>query len=106
MKLPKGRARSTTSTTSAIAGCARSTNSPSDELRKGFLKLRRTVQERMSMKDQEDMTPRRSINPKSISAAIEYFFGRGELVRRSSTRRTRCRSSRTNAGCRPLAQAV
>ena len=51
----------------------------SDELRKGFLKLRRTVQERMSLKDAEDMTPRSLINPKSISAAIEYFFGRGEL---------------------------
>ena len=51
----------------------------SDELRKGFLKLRRTVQERMSLKDQEDMTPRSLINPKSVAAAIEYFFGRGEL---------------------------
>jgi DNA-directed RNA polymerase subunit beta len=51
----------------------------SDEMRKGFLKLRRTVQERMSLKDVEDMTPRSLINPKSISAAIEYFFGRGEL---------------------------
>jgi DNA-directed RNA polymerase subunit beta len=50
-----------------------------DELRKGFLKLRRTVQERMSIRDQVDMTPRTLINPKSISAAIEYFFGRGEL---------------------------
>ncbi len=51
----------------------------SDELRKGFLKLRRTVQERMNLKDVEDMTPRSLVNPKSISAAIEYFFGRGEL---------------------------
>ena len=50
-----------------------------DELRKGFLKLRRTVQERMSLKEVEDMTPRTLVNPKSISAAIEYFFGRGEL---------------------------
>ncbi|MEO1496951.1 MAG: DNA-directed RNA polymerase subunit beta [Planctomycetota bacterium] len=50
-----------------------------DELRKGFLKLRRTVQERMNLKDAEDMTPRSLVNPKSISAAIEYFFGRGEL---------------------------
>jgi DNA-directed RNA polymerase subunit beta len=33
----------------------------------------------MNLKDQEDMTPRNLINPKSISAAIEYFFGRGEL---------------------------
>lgn len=51
----------------------------SEELRKGFLKLRRTVQERMSVKDVEDMTPRSLINPKSVSAAIDYFFGRGEL---------------------------
>src|SRR5690606_727118 len=50
-----------------------------EELRKGFLKLRRTVQERMSLKDVEDMTPRSLINPKSVSAAIDYFFGRGEL---------------------------
>ena len=50
-----------------------------DEMRKGFLKLRRTVQERMSLKDQDDMTPRSLVNPKSISAAIDYFFGRGEL---------------------------
>ena len=50
-----------------------------DELRKGFLKLRRTVQERMTIRDQQDMTPRTLINPKCVSAAIEYFFGRGEL---------------------------
>ena len=31
-----------------------------EELRKGFLKLRRTVQERMSIKDATDMTPRSS----------------------------------------------
>ena len=51
----------------------------SEEIRKGFLKLRRTVQERMSLKDVEDMAPRTLVNPKSVSAAIEYFFGRGEL---------------------------
>ncbi len=53
----------------------------SEELRKGFLKLKRTVQDRMSMKEneQDEMTPRSLINPKSVSAAIEYFFGRGEL---------------------------
>jgi DNA-directed RNA polymerase subunit beta len=50
-----------------------------DEIRKGFLKLRRTVQERMSLKDVQEMSPRSLINPKSVSAAIEYFFGRGEL---------------------------
>ncbi len=50
-----------------------------DEIRKGFLKLRRTVQERMTLKDVEEMTPRTLVNPKSVSAAIEYFFGRSEL---------------------------
>ncbi|MCL2348125.1 MAG: DNA-directed RNA polymerase subunit beta, partial [Planctomycetaceae bacterium] len=50
-----------------------------EELRKGFLKLRRTVQERMNLRGNEDITPRQVINQKSISAAIEYFFGRGEL---------------------------
>ncbi len=51
----------------------------SDELRKGFLKLRRTVQERMNMDDPSKLTPRALINSKTISSAIEYFFGRGEL---------------------------
>jgi DNA-directed RNA polymerase subunit beta len=50
-----------------------------DEIRKGFLKLRRTVQERMSLKDVEEMSPRTLVNPKSISAAIDFFFGRSEL---------------------------
>ncbi len=51
----------------------------SEEIRKGFLKLRRTVTERMAMKDVQEMSPRSLINPKSVSAAIEYFFGRSEL---------------------------
>ncbi|MDR1140594.1 MAG: DNA-directed RNA polymerase subunit beta [Planctomycetaceae bacterium] len=51
----------------------------SEELRKGFLKLRRTVQERLASRGTEEITPRQVINQKSISAAIEYFFGRGEL---------------------------
>ncbi|MEZ6061977.1 MAG: DNA-directed RNA polymerase subunit beta [Planctomycetaceae bacterium] len=51
----------------------------SDEIRKGFLKLRRTVQERMSLKEVDAMTPRTLINPKSVSAAIDFFYGRSEL---------------------------
>ncbi len=50
-----------------------------DELRKGFLKLRRTAQERMNIEDAETITPRSVINSKTISSAIDYFFGRGEL---------------------------
>ena len=51
-----------------------------DELRKGFLKLRRTVQERMSLKDPKELSKiAELVNSKSISSSIEYFFGRGEL---------------------------
>jgi DNA-directed RNA polymerase subunit beta len=51
-----------------------------DELRKGFLKLRRTVQERMSLKNPDEVGRLAElINSKSISSAIEFFFGRGEL---------------------------
>jgi len=50
-----------------------------EELRKGFLKLKRTVQERMSMMEAENLTPRSVINSKTISSSVEFFFGRGEL---------------------------
>jgi len=51
----------------------------SDELRKGFLKLRHTVRERMSLKEPDEMSPRSLINSKTISSAIDFFFGRSEL---------------------------
>ena len=51
-----------------------------DEMRKGVLKLRRTVQERMSLKDPDQLgRVAELINSKSISSAVELFFGRGEL---------------------------
>ncbi|MCH7601233.1 MAG: DNA-directed RNA polymerase subunit beta [Planctomycetes bacterium] len=51
-----------------------------DEMRKGFLKLRRTVQERMSVKDPDELSKVADlVNSKSISSAIEFFFGRSEL---------------------------
>ena len=51
-----------------------------EELRKGFLKLRRTVQERMSLKDPENLGKiAELVNTKSISSAIDFFFGRSEL---------------------------
>ncbi len=51
-----------------------------DEVRKGLLKLKRTVQERMSMKDpSEIMKISDLVNSKSVSSAIEFFFGRSEL---------------------------
>ncbi len=50
-----------------------------EEFRKGFLRLKRTVQERMSMQEPQELAPKTLINAKTVSAAIEYFFGRGEL---------------------------
>ncbi len=50
-----------------------------EEIRKGFLKLKRTVQERMSIMERTAITPRSVINSKTISSAIDFFFGRGEL---------------------------
>ncbi len=50
-----------------------------EEFRKGFLKLRRTAQERMNLENVDTVTPRNLINSKTFSSAIDYFFGRGEL---------------------------
>jgi len=52
-----------------------------DETRKGLLKLRRTAQERMSIKRDAEVAPRVAdlINSKSVASSINYFFGRGEL---------------------------
>jgi DNA-directed RNA polymerase subunit beta len=49
------------------------------EIRKGFLKLKRMVLERMNLRNRDTLTPRSIINSKTISSAIDYFFGRGEL---------------------------
>jgi len=52
-----------------------------DEIRKGLLKLRKTVQERMSVRrdSQEPVRIADLVNSKSVSSSINYFFGRGEL---------------------------
>ena len=76
-----------------------------DEIRKGLLKLRKTIQERMSMRSIKQQPPLNFntnkdddaekkpveevvipalriadlVNSKSVSSSINYFFGRGEL---------------------------
>ena len=52
-----------------------------DEIRKGLLKLRKTIQERMTFKPGTDEPIRIAdlVNSKSVSSSINYFFGRGEL---------------------------
>jgi len=64
-----------------------------DELRKGFLKLKRTVQERMSIKDRDTMTPRTLINSRTVSSSIDYFAASSP---RSWTRSTPSPSSPTS----------
>jgi len=51
------------------------------EIRKGLLKLRKTVQERMSTvkEGEEPLRIADLVNTKSVSSSINYFFGRGEL---------------------------
>ncbi len=51
------------------------------EIRKGLLKLRKTVQERMSSRrtSEEPIKVADLVNSKSVSSSINYFFGRGEL---------------------------
>ncbi len=50
-----------------------------EEIRKGFLRLKRSILERLNMTMQENLTPKNLINSKTVSSAIEYFFGRSEL---------------------------
>jgi len=50
-----------------------------DEIRKGFFKLKRAVQEKMNLKDPDELSPRTLVNSRTISSAIDYFFARSEL---------------------------
>lgn len=51
-----------------------------EEVRKGLLRLRRNVQERISIRSPEQIKRLSEvINAKAFSSAVEYFFGRGEL---------------------------
>jgi DNA-directed RNA polymerase subunit beta len=50
-----------------------------DEIRKGFLRLKRSVIERLALGSQQETSPKTLVNSKAVSTAIEYFFSRGEL---------------------------
>ncbi|MBI5360534.1 MAG: DNA-directed RNA polymerase subunit beta [Planctomycetes bacterium] len=50
-----------------------------EEIRKGFLRLKRAVSEKLNGETIQEQTPRTLINSKIVSSAAEYFFGRGEL---------------------------
>jgi len=50
-----------------------------EQVRIGFLRLRRSVEDRLNMEQDGDDTPKSLINAKPISSAIDYFFARGDL---------------------------
>ena len=83
------RPTSTTSTTSATAGFERWMSLAVEEMRKGFLKLRRTVQERMSVKDADELSKIATWSTPSPSAAPSTSSSAEANCHRSSTRRTR-----------------
>jgi DNA-directed RNA polymerase subunit beta len=64
-----------------------------EELRKGFLKLKRTVQERMSLKDPNEARSHRRAGEQQVHQQLDRLLLRSRRAsRRSSTRRTRCPS--------------
>jgi DNA-directed RNA polymerase subunit beta len=50
-----------------------------EEIRKGFLRLKRSIQERLNVQMGEGVGPKTLVNSKTVSAAIEYFFARSDL---------------------------
>jgi DNA-directed RNA polymerase subunit beta len=50
-----------------------------DEMRKGFLRMKRAITERLSHQLDPEITPRGLINSKMVSSFLEYFFERSEL---------------------------
>lgn len=50
-----------------------------NQLRTGFLRMERVARERMTSLEPEDMVPQQVINIKPITAAINSFFGSGQL---------------------------
>ena len=79
----------------------------SEELRKGFLKLKRTVQERMSLKDPNELGRiAELVNSKRSASSIDFFFGRGELSQVVDQTNPLSASSRTSGGCRRWARRL
>ncbi|MBN2543481.1 DNA-directed RNA polymerase subunit beta [bacterium] len=50
-----------------------------NQLRIGFTRMLRTVKQRMRTRESETLSPQDLINPRTISAAINSFFGTGQL---------------------------
>ncbi|MDQ7778729.1 MAG: DNA-directed RNA polymerase subunit beta, partial [Planctomycetota bacterium] len=50
-----------------------------EEVRRGFLRLKRAIMERISIEGKDPLQPKTLVNSKTVSSAVEYFFARGEL---------------------------
>ena len=69
----------TTLTTWATAACARLTNSPATSCARASSSCAAPSRSAWAPSEPADLTPRSLVNSKTISAAIEFFFGRSEL---------------------------
>jgi DNA-directed RNA polymerase subunit beta len=50
-----------------------------EEIRKGFLKLKKSIQERLNMAQDQQVEPKTLVNSKAVSSSIEFFFARSDL---------------------------
>ena len=79
-----------------------------EEIRKGFLKLKRTVQERMSLKDPNELGRISELVNSEVDlvSSIDFFFGRGELSQVVDQTNPLSANSRMNAAFPPSGLAV
>jgi DNA-directed RNA polymerase subunit beta len=50
-----------------------------NQVRIGFVRMERTVRERMNFQEEDQLSPQSLVNPKPVSAVIKDFFGRSQL---------------------------
>jgi DNA-directed RNA polymerase subunit beta len=66
----------------------------------GLARMARIIRERMSLQDQENVTPTDLVNSRTISAVIQSFFGSSQLSQFMDPDQPARRSSPTSAVCR------
>ena len=71
-----------------------------NQVRLGLSRMERNVRERMSVQDNEVLTPQQIINIRPVTAAVKEFFGSSQC-HSSWTNTTRFLSCLTNAVCQP-----
>ena len=71
-----------------------------NQFRIGLARMERNVRERMSVQDNEALTPQQIINIRPVTAAVKEFFGSSQLSQ-FMTSTTHCQSCHTNVVCQP-----